>query len=273
MNTLPGQSPTTKLLALAAACIMNFTAIAPAQPAAIQPAFEVATIKPLDPNAARIIMGFYSYPGGRVFLGAASLRMMIYFAYNVQMYQITGGPDWVDKDRYNIEAHPPANSESATSKQAPVKANPSEEQRKMLQSLLAERFALKVHHETREGPVYILTRGTGKLQMQEPKDKNGDPRGAVIMKPGGIADGEAFGENITMPFLAATLGRQLSRPVLDQTGITGSYDFHLNPDDPTNTDLQTAVFDTVKRLGLNLKAGKGPIETIIIDDATKPTEN
>ncbi len=84
--------------------------------AAIQPAFEVATIKPLDPNAARIIMGFYSYPGGRVFLGAASLRMMIYFAYNVQMYQITGGPDWVDKDRYNIEAHPPANSESATSK-------------------------------------------------------------------------------------------------------------------------------------------------------------
>lgn len=266
-----------KLLLLAASCIFTSPPIASAQtePTAPRlPAFEVATIKPLDPNSSSMV-GFYSYPGGRILIGAASLRMMIYYAFDIPMNQISGGPDWTNKDLYTIVARPPASSESATAKQPPIKATPSGEQRKMLQSLLTERFGLKVHHEIKEGPVFILTRGNGKLQMEDAKDKDreGDPRCAVVTRGDGIFNGEAFGSNISMPFLAATLGRYLNRPVLDQTGLTGSYDFHLAPDDPTNTDVPTAVFDVVKRLGLNLKAGKGPIETVVIDNATKPTEN
>jgi uncharacterized protein (TIGR03435 family) len=264
---------TRTLLFLAASCIPNSIATSQTEPASPPlAAFEVATIKPVDPNAGGA-MGFYSYPGGTVNLGFANLRMMIYYAFDVPMENVLGGPEWVSKDRYNIVARPPGSSESATAKQAGIKATPSAEQRKMLQSLLIERFNLKCHREMKEGPVYILTRGSGKLHMEEPKDKDTDSRGAVMMKPGGIVDGEAFGQNITMSFLAANLSSYLKRPVLDQTGLIGSYDFHLDPDDPTNTDIPTAVFDAVKRLGLNLKAGKGPIETIVIDSATKPTEN
>ena len=282
MHIVRRLSPTKSSLLLAAlsatttpqlALCQDSTTSAKTQPSAPPlPAFEVATIKPLDPNASGM-MGFYSYPGGRILLGAASLRTMVYYAFDIPMNQIAGGPDWIDKDRYNIVARPPAASKSATAKQPPMQATPSNEQRQMLQSLLAERFGFKFHREIKEGPVYILTKGNNKLQMQDAKDKDGYIGGAIFMQQGGIVDGSAYGLNITMSYLASLLARHLERPVLDQTGLTGSYDFHLDPDDPTNTDMPTAVSDVVKRLGLNLKAGKGPIETIVIDNATKPTEN
>jgi uncharacterized protein (TIGR03435 family) len=236
------------------------------------PAFEVATIKPINPNSGGA-MGFYSRPGGRVFVGYASVKMLLYYAFDIQEFQIAGGPDWIGGDRYNIEAVPPDSSESRTAKQPPIGATPSGEQRKMLQSLLADRFALKYHMETREGPVYILTRGTGKLQLEEPKDKDGDARSAVVMKQGGIADGEAFGENISIQALAKSLSGGLHLPVLDQTGITGTYDFHLEPDDPENHDYTAAIFDAMHRLGLNLKKGKAPVETLVIDHVEKPSAN
>ena len=143
----------------------------------------------------------------------------------------------------------------------------------MLQTLLEARFGLKFHREYKQGPVYILSRGKKKLMLQEPKDKASDPRGAVIILSGGIADGSAFGNNISMKFLAAQLSLHLERPVLDQTGLAGSYDFRLKPDDPTNHDLTAAIIDAMNRLGLKLKAGKGPVETIVVDQASKPTEN
>ena len=264
---------TSKLLALAAACIVNSAPMASAQAApAPLPAFEVATIKPFNINDNGT-SGFVSYPGGRVNVGYASLRVLVFYAFDVQGYQIVGGPDWIDKERYNIVGRAPASSDSATARKASFQTTPNDEQRKMLQSLLAERFGFKFHRETKEGPVYVLTKGNNKLQMQDAKDKDGYMRGAIIMKQGGIVDGEADAQNIPMSYFASVLSRHLGRPVLDQTGLTGSYDFHLNPDDPTNTDMEAAVFDVVKRLGLKITPGKGPIETIVIDNATKPTEN
>lgn len=238
--------------------------------AAQMPAFEVATIKPMDPNSSGI-MGFLSYPGGRVVVGSATLKMLMYYAFDVQEFQISGGPDWVDKDRYNVVALPPALSRMA--KQPPLKATPNDEQRKMLQTLLVERFGLKFHREIKEQPVYILVRGNRKLQMEDAKDKDADPRAAVFMKRGGIADGEAAGINVSMPFLARQLSRDLGRAVLDRTGLKGSFDFHLEPSNPSNHDIASATFDAMLRLGLKLKAGKGPVETIVIDSATRPTEN
>jgi uncharacterized protein (TIGR03435 family) len=240
--------------------------------AAVLPSFEVATIKPVDP-AHGGAMGFYSRPGGRVFLGFANAKTIISYAFDVQGFQIAGGPEWVSTDRYNIEAIPPDSAQSRTAKQPPLAATPSSEQRLMLQSLLRDRFGLRYHRETREGAVYILTRDSGKLQLQEPKDKDGDARGAVMMKQGGIADGEAFGENISIQALAESLSDGLHLPVLDQTGITGRYDFHLDPVDPENHDYAAAIFDAMHRLGLNLKRGKGPIQTLVIDHIEKPSEN
>lgn len=143
----------------------------------------------------------------------------------------------------------------------------------MLETLLEDRFGLKFHREYKQGPVYILSRGKKKLMLQEPKDKASDPRGGVFTMSGGIANGMAAGNNVSMKFLAAQLSPDLERPVLDQTGLTGSYDFRLEPDDPTNHDIIAAIIDDMDRLGLKLKAGKGLVETIVIDQANKPTEN
>jgi uncharacterized protein (TIGR03435 family) len=239
--------------------------------AATLPAFEVATIKPAGLKGGGV-MGFYSRPGGRVFLGNATAKLILYYAFNIQQDQISGGPGWVGTDRYDIEAIPP-DSASRTAKRPPIGATPSGEQRKMLQSLLADRFRLKAHMETREGDVYILTRGSNKLQLEEPKDKDADSRGSVMTKQGGIVDGEAFGTNVTMTFLASQLSGYLKLPVLDRTGLTESYDYHLPPADPENHDLTGAVFDAMHRLGLNLKRGKGPVDTLVIDHIEKPSEN
>ena len=143
----------------------------------------------------------------------------------------------------------------------------------MLQSLLRDRFALKFHTETRQSEVYLLTRGSKPLQLQTPKDSTVDSRGGVMMKQGGIADGEAVGTNVTMAFLASQLSRYLRLPVLDQTSITGSWDYHLPPTDPENHDLQAAVLEAMHRLGLDLKKGKGPVETLVVDHIEKPSEN
>ena len=195
------------------------------------PAFEVATVKPIDPAKGGAI-GFYCYPGGRVHLGYANARMIVSYAYGIADYQISGGPDWVTADRYNIEAIPPDSSPSRNAKQSPFAIATTPEQRQMLQSLLRDRFALKIHTETREGEVYILSRGSKPLQLQPPKYPDMDSRGTVVVKQGGIIDGEAFGENATMSFLASQLSRDLRLLflVLDQTGLAGGYaDFHLPP--------------------------------------------
>jgi uncharacterized protein (TIGR03435 family) len=143
----------------------------------------------------------------------------------------------------------------------------------MLRSLLAYRFALKVHSDIAQGPVFLLTVGSKRLQLHDPKDKDADTRFAVMRKGGGIADGETFGTNITMARMAKLLSANLDLPVVDQTGLTGSYDFHLDPDDPENHDYPTAVFDAMERLGLKLKRGTGPVETLVIDHVERPTEN
>jgi uncharacterized protein (TIGR03435 family) len=236
------------------------------------PAFEVATIKPVNPNGGRIV-GFLSYPGGRVIVGYAKVQMLLYYAFNVQDYQISGGPDWVNKDRYNIEALPPDSSPSRLQKATPFIANPSDEQRKMILSLLVDRFGLKYHREIKEGPVFLLTRDSKTLQMQPPKDPDADPRAILTVWQGGIIDGDAVGINTSMPYLASRLSDYLHRTVLDQTGLKGSYDFHVDPYDPTNTDITSAAIESLKRIGLKLKAGKGPVETIVIDSVTRPTEN
>ena len=142
----------------------------------------------------------------------------------------------------------------------------------MLQSLLRDRFGFKFHLETKEGEVYILTRGSRQLHLNPPKDPAADPRAIVVVKSSGI-DGEALGINTTTDYLAQRLGSYLKLPVVNQTGITGSYDYYLPPDDPDNQDLVAATLSVVDRLGLKLKRGRGPIQTLAIDHVEQPSEN
>jgi len=234
------------------------------------PAFDAATIKPPDPGARGRKAGFYGEPGGRIFFGGFT-KWVIEFAFNLRDFQIAGGPDWISSQWFEINAVPPESSPSVNIKAR--NAEPTSEQRLMLQSLLADRFGFKCHFETKDGEVYILTRGTKPLQLKPPKDPASDPRAAVIVRQGGFVDGEAVGTNTTTDNLALSLSNYLQLPVLNQTGITGSYDFYLPPDDPDNQELVTAVFSVVDRLGLKLKRGRGPIQTLVIDHVEQPSEN
>ncbi len=152
-------------------------------------------------------------------------------------------------------------------------AEPTAEQRLMLQSLLRDRFGFKYHLETRMGDVYLLTRGSKPLLFEPPKDNSFDPRAIVMLKQGGIADGEAEGSNTTTDYLAFRLSRYLQLPVLNQTEIMGSYDFYLAPNDPDNQDVVSAVTSVVDRLGLKLKRGRGAVQTLVIDHVEAPSGN
>ena len=235
-------------------------------------AFEAATIKPPDPNVSQPV-GFYSYPGGRVHLGAANLKLLISYAFHVEAYQVAGLPAWADSARYNIDAVPPDSSTSRTAKVPNMMFDPTEEQRQMLQSLLESRFGLKFHRSTQEGNVYFLVRGKGELRMAEAKNKDMASRGTVMVKGDNAMDGEAFGTNATMEFWSRAMSRALRQPVIDQTGLSGAYDFHVDPYAQGNDDYRYTVFESNKRLGLELKPGKGPIETIVVDSVSQPTGN
>ena len=247
--------------------------VPPIQSAALPeslPTFDAATIKPSDPKANTRASGFYGEPGGRIHYGG-NIRTPIEYAFNLRDYQVVGGPGRTAAQWFEINALPSDTSPSRNIRVA--NAVPTSEQRLMLQSLLRDRFDLKFHFETKEGGVYILTRGKTQLQLKQPKDPAFDPRAIVMMKQGGVADGEAEGTNTTLDYLALRLSRYLQFPVLNETGTTGSYDYCLAPDDPENHDLTAAVFDVVDRLGLKLKRGRGPIQTIVIDHVEQPSEN
>jgi uncharacterized protein (TIGR03435 family) len=134
------------------------------------PEFEVASVKPSNPKGGGAI-GCFTYPGGRVTVGNSTLEMLIEYAFGVQQFQISGGPPWIHDDRFNLEAIPPSTSKSSAAKPPSPKAPLNQEQREMLQALLLDRFQLKIHHEAKTGPVYLLTIGKGPLKLKEAKDK------------------------------------------------------------------------------------------------------
>jgi uncharacterized protein (TIGR03435 family) len=261
----------TTVIAGLCGCLMNPAALAQSSNETPKPfVFDAATIKPPDPKAPSRIAGFYGYPGGRVFFGGF-IKWFVEIAFDLQDYQLAGGPNWVSSQWFEINAVPPEASPSRNIKLQ--NAQPTSEQHQMLQSLLRDRFGFKYHLETKKGEIYILSRGSRALQLKPPKDPDADPRAIVMMKEGDIADGEAVGTNTTTDYLAIRLSRYLQLPVLNQTGITGSYDYYLPPDDAENKDPVAAVLSVVDRLGLKIKRGRGPIQHLVIDHIEMPSEN
>jgi uncharacterized protein (TIGR03435 family) len=240
-----------------------------APPTTASPQFDAATIKPRPPSGGIPVAGFLSYPGGRITY-TGNVRTLLEYAYGLQDYQARTGPDWISSERFDITAIPPDSSPSRNRKLQ--NATPSPEQQQMLQTLLRDRFRLQCHFETKEAEVYLLTRGAKPLQFVAPKDPDADPRAVVVVKPTGI-DGEAGGTNTTTDYMATMFSHYLNMPVLNQTGITGAWDYHLDPADPDNHDMQTAVYSIVDRLGLKIKRGRGPIQTLVIDHIEHPTMN
>ncbi len=142
----------------------------------------------------------------------------------------------------------------------------------MLQSLLMDRFQLKYHRDSREGPIYRLVRSNRKLNMEKTKNPDGYPWAGGL--GGGMITGDGIaGTNISMSELAFRLSRYFERPVVDETGLEGSFDFKAQYISDSPTDVASSILISIQELGLKLESSRGPVETIVIDHAEKPSGN
>lgn len=238
--------------------------------AAQQPRFEVASVKP---GATREIGGSYTYPGGRVAFRGCTLHYLVMLAYDLQEFQIAGAADWMTTERFDIDATVPPDSASSRSNPSLAKSPMNDEQRLMLRSLLAERFGLKIRQDTAEGPAYVLATNGKALKMTDAKDK------AAYTWSGSIAGGALSGDgmrgvNETMPDLAHRLSRYVGRPVLDRTGLSGSFDFEVRyATEGQRPDIVSMIVTCLNELGLKLEATSGPVAKLVIERAQRPTDN
>lgn len=256
--------------------VLSFaTAATPAfaQPATSPPSFEVASVRPSAMNDHRLGIGFFTFPGGRIVANMCSLDYLIELAFDIQPFQIVGGPGWIHEDRFDIEAKPPASSKSSRANPNNPKLPPNAEQRQMLQTLLADRFGLQFHHEAREGSVYLLLRTSKPLKIEPTKDTTEYPWVGSVAG-GAISRDGIRGTNASMELLARRLSPYLQHPVLDRTGLAGPFDFRYElPKDDTVPDVVSSIVLSVQGLGLKLEPGKRPIETLIIDRVARPSPN
>ena len=229
--------------------------------AAPAPAFEAASIKPSqDPPGSS---SGITTTKGRISARNVTLKRCVRGAYGVEEPHILGGPKWLDEARYNIEARaagPAGDRELMT----------------MLQSLLAERFKLAFHRETRALPGYALVLGKGGLRA---KPSAPDAGSRTSSRWGSI---EASG--CTMAQLALKLSEVLHLPVADFTAVPGEFDFKLEwtsdamqatpPDAVPDTASGPSLFAALQeQLGLKLESRKVPADVLVIDHAEKPSEN
>jgi uncharacterized protein (TIGR03435 family) len=242
------------------------------------PAFETASVKPSAPDDMR--GATYHFQPGGVEVTNGTLRAIVQMAYDVQAFQICGAAGWMDSERYDVAA-----KLASADRPAPA-ADPQSRIRQMrlrLQALLADRFQLQVHRETREIPEYALVPAKNGPKLVESAP-------AAAPGPSGIraACGQLSGIRATTANLAYALSRQLRRPVVDRSGLAGAYDFQIEfaPDaggcsapagteEPTPpSDAAASIFTALQeRLGLKLEAIKGPMEVIVIDRAARPDPN
>jgi uncharacterized protein (TIGR03435 family) len=272
-----------------------------------RPSFEVATIKrnASAQDAATGRRGVAYKPGGRIIAKNAPLRLLIQFAYAAHdspyqghsdplgASQVLGGPAWIDSEGYDIEAKPETNTDQMHAWL-------------MLQTLLADRFRLVLHRETRELPVYNLTAKKSGLKLPPAKDITclSFPPGTTPQPMPGTSDcGYAplflsstelriEGKKLHMTDLVRDLARALGQPVLDKTGFAGEFDIDLNytdedmmkspgsaaPDDAGGNRLPAGpnislLFAAMDQLGLKLQPAKGPVEVLVVGHAERPTPN
>jgi len=249
-----------------------FVFLAAATLAAQQPTFEVATVKPSTPEERGI--GMLVYAGGRMTITNYTLRMLVHDAYLVQDFLIEGGPKWANEDRYSITATPPPGSKASKVNPSNPKLPPIEEERQMLQALLAERFKLVVHEEMKEGPVLALVAGAQGHKMKPAEQADAYP--VVVYGRTGNADRPDFlnGINATMDMLARRIADMMKRPVVNQTGIAGAFDFKFEYVQGLSDEAQgPSMITAVQEIGLKLVPAKASVRHVVIDKAEKPSAN
>ncbi len=239
-----------------------------------QAGFDAVSIKPSDPLAMNMHIGIG--PSGSFEASGVNLMSLIVQAYDVRGFQIVGGTGWMNDDKYAIVTKDEAKSPNGAELSAMNDAQRQQVQERLMakvQAMLADRFQLKIHRETKEMPVYELTVAKGGVKMETaPEDGNHDV-GLNSSRTNDARTG-VTGKRLPMDVLARFLSNQVGRTVVDRTGLTAHYNFKLvysaDMGDTTGPSIFTALQE---QLGLKLEAAKGPVEVLVIDRAEKPSEN
>ena len=252
--------------------VLGLNCVVPAQQpdASRRLTFEVATIRPAKPDPEG---GIHPLPGGQEYWARdVPIKLIISLMYKLPMRQIEGGPAWVGNDDYDIDAK----AEEPTT---------IDNLHLMFQNLLADRFNLKYHMETRQGPVYALTVDKAGVKMTRNPNAEAWSGNYPI---DGRGRGDFTGTRVTTKYLCYWLGLMLQRderPVVDETHLTGTWDFTLKflPELPPGVsrdqlppDLadRPSLFDAMpEQLGLRLEPAQGPVQYFVIDHIDRPSPN
>ena len=254
-----------------------------AKAAAKVPEFEVASIKP---NASGLgVMRFMFTPDGFSATNI-SLDFLVSNAYGISQDLISGGPNWIASSRYDVEA------KVAGADVAEWHSLDLSQRNSMLQPLLADRFKLKVHKETKLRPIYELVIAKNGPKLKEAKPGDTGTKGASRFSRPGMTLIARQGMPIAM--LADRLSETLHRTIVDKTGLTGKYDIvlewasedgpapmppgpggdHRGADSAPPPDSGPSIFTAIQeQLGLKLQSTKGPVETLVIDHVEQLSEN
>jgi uncharacterized protein (TIGR03435 family) len=225
--------------------------------------FEVASIR-RNVSSDPVRVGVQILPGGRIVALKVTLNNLIQEGYGVKNYQIVADPGWARSEYYNIEA-----------KIAGDRPVTYQEVRPAIQSLLADRFQLKLHHDTRNVPAYALVpaKNGPKLKPSAP-----DAVSKTTLPGAQAPTKKAMSPKITMTRLALILGSYAGRPVVDMTGIEGNFDVTVEwaaddgvPD--ASADAPSLFTALQEQLGLRLEPHQLPMEVLVIDQAARPSEN
>jgi bla regulator protein BlaR1 len=261
-----------------------------AQSPATRPQFEVASMKLNTSGSNNALFG--SHSPGTFNADNEPLSGLIAGAYNVKPFQIVGAPGWTESSRYDITAKPTVEPVKKTITRESIRKEQAE-MKVMLQSLLEDRFQLRLHRDTKEFPYYALTIAKGGLKLHEGActtydPNNPPPRPAPGQKPpdfcgnlsaGGSGPKQTLnGFRITMTDFVSVLSNYTGRVVIDKTGFAGVFDAHFAftldnapaQDDTSAPSLFTAIEE---QLGLKLESTKGPVEVLVIDYVERPSEN
>jgi len=221
--------------------------------------FDVASVKPSDCRQGADVR---LYPGGRLHITCQSVNIILRQAYNLEHYQISGGPPWLGTDHFDIEAK--------------AEGDPSKEEMwAMLRALLADRFQLKVRMETKEESIYALVAMKDGPKLQPP---TGERSYISLMRydpptePG--IHYALVGKKASLALIAQHIGQQMGRPVIDRSGIQGEFDFKVDYAIDDNPESGAPLMTAIQReLGLKLESTKGSMQSLVVEHAEKPTAN
>jgi uncharacterized protein (TIGR03435 family) len=265
----------TGILLAPVALLLLAESKAPAQDIPAQgktPVFDVSTIKPNNSGSGSMSI---STNLGIFTTTNVSIKMLLTNAFGIRDEFISGLPGWAGSAHYDIVA-------KVVDADPDAMMHLSKEQRqKMMQQLLADRFHLKTHIETKELPVFDLVMAKGGIKFHEFDHNNPNAKQGNMTVNNTASNAEMTANGMPMESLAKMLEGEVQRNVIDKTSLTGKYDLHLKwrseedgPDNGSGDDQAPSLFTALQEeLGLKLESSKGPVDTLVVDHIEAPSEN